>query len=503
MAPERLSRRVVRGVGWNFFGVFGTLAISFIYTLVLARIVDPDNFGRLTFLLQLLTTTILLSTMGFESAINKFAPTQRVAGDIGKTVDMIRKMVLSKLVVILSISSVLFLGSDYIATFFFGTRDLSLHIKLVAVILIPSGFEGVFRPLLISYYETKIANLSIVATRSINLVLASSLIVLLADISGGLYSELISWGLFLAFVLVGSKKKVFRERVAPISIDFRKILRFSSFLYAFTIMNMILGQQIDIILLGRFTPDAEIGFYFIGYNLSFLAVSIFNLALTGGITLAFFSELYAKRDYKGLRTTYTLLFEYNYFTIIPIAVGGLILGREIIALLYPSEYLAAVPILMLFFIGFSVMKMVGITSTFMMAMEKERILVLSRTIFALTKLGLNLLLIPTYGAMGAAVATSVTAVLIVSYESYVVHRLISPEYPTVFLGKILLASFVMGVSVFITRHFLTDSIFLLLLVGLAVYLVSVYLLKPVSRVVLEKMEETRVPLRIFWRRLFR
>lgn len=501
MAPEDLSRKVVRGVGWNFLGVFGTLAISFVYTLIMTRIVDPDNFGRLTFLLQLLTTTILFSTMGFESAINKFVSTHKVEQQTGKTVDMIRKMILIKLFVILSISLGLYLGSDHIASFFFGSVGLSLHIKLVAIVLIPSGLEGLFRPLLVSYYETKVTNLSMVAARLLNILLASSLIILLSDISGGLYAELISWSFFLAILLIATRKRVFAKKVVPVRIDLKRVLRFCSLLYAFTIMNMILGQQIDILLLGGLTPDAEIGFYFIGYNLSFLAISIFNLALAGGITLAFFSELYAKKDYKGLRTTYTVFFEYNYFTIIPIAVGGLIVGQQLVGLLYPSEYLAAVPILSVFFIGFSIMKMLGITSTFMMAMEKEKALVASRTLFAVTKIGLNLVLIPVYGAVGAAIATSIAAILIVSYESYVVHKLVSPEYPTRFLAKVLLASFVMGAAMFFTQFFLTDSIIILLIIGLVVYLVMVYLLKPVSKVVLEKMEDTGVPLKIFWKKL--
>jgi O-antigen/teichoic acid export membrane protein len=501
MVPEKLSHKVVRGVGWNFVGVFGTLAINFVYTLIIARVVDPDNFGRLTFLLQLLGTLILVSSMGFEYAINKFAPLHRVENEPGKTMDMIRRMVLIKGSVILSLSLVLFLGSDLIAVHVFTKQGLSIYLKLVAVVMIPYGFEGIFRPLLVSFYEQKTANLSMVTARLLNLTLAVALIVWLSDISGGLYSELISWSFFLAVILVESKRKVFKAKVPKAKVGLGKVLRFSSFLYAYAIMNVLLGQQLDIILLGRFVPDSEIGFYFIGYNLSFIAISIFNLALAGGITLTFFSELYAKKDYNGLRRTYTVFFEYNYFTIIPIAVGGLVIGSELVGLLYPSAYLSAVPILMIFFVSFSVIKLGGITSTFMSAMEKEKTLVASRTIFGLTNLVLNLILIPMYGALGAAIATSIAGILGVAYESYVVHKLISPEYPTRFLGKIFLASLVMGIAVLATKLLVTDSIFVLLLVGLFVYLVLVYLMKPISKVVLETMEQTGVPLKRFWMKL--
>jgi O-antigen/teichoic acid export membrane protein len=509
MATERLSSKVVRGVGWNFVGVFGTLAINFIYTLIIARIVSPDDFGRLTFLLQLLATIILLSTMGFEYAINKFIPIHRVENQPGKTADMIRKMFFLKLGVILSLSLIFFFGSDIIAQQVFTKSGLSFYIKLVAIIIIPYGFDSIFRPLLVSYYEQKVANLSIIAARFLNLILATALILMLSDISGGLYAELISWSLFIAIILIESKRKVFTTKVAPEKVNLRTVMRYSSILYVYAIMNVLLGQQLDIILLGRFQPDAEIGFYFIGYNLSFLAVSIFNLALAGGITLTFFSELYAKRDYNGLRKTYTVFFEYNYFAIIPIAVGGIIVGKELIELLYPSDYVAALPILTIFFVSFCVIKLGGITSTFMSAMEREKALVGSRTIFGITNLALDLILIPEYGAVGAAIATSIAGVLGIGYESYVVHRLIQPDYPSRFLGKVLLASMVMGIVVLGAKMAMAESFFgvnpviMLIPLGLVTYLVMVKILKPVSRVVLETMENTGVPLRRIWIRLLR
>jgi O-antigen/teichoic acid export membrane protein len=509
MATERLSSKVVRGVGWNFVGVFGTLAINFIYTLVIARIVSPDDFGRLAFLLQLMATIILLSTMGFEYAINKFVPVHRVEGDRGRTVDMVRKMFLLKLGVILALSLILFFGSDIIAQQVFTKGGLSFYIKLVAIIIIPFGFEGIFRPLLVSYYEQKTANLSIVTARLLNLILATAMILALSDISGALYAELISWSLFLVIILIESKRKIFKTKVAPGKVNLRTVMKYSSFLYAYAIMNVLLGQQLDIILLGRFQPDAEIGFYFIGYNLSYLAVSIFNLALAGGITLTFFSELYAKKDYDGLRRTYTVFFEYNYFTIIPIAVGGILLGSELVELLYPAGYSAAVPILTIFFVSFCVIKLGGITSTFMSAMEKERALVASRTIFGITNLGLDLVLIPEYGAVGAAIATSIAGILGIGYESYVVHKLVSPRYPTRFLGKVLLASLVMGLVVLGAKVLLGGSvlgmnpIILLVPLGLVVYLAMTKLLKPVSDSVLEMMEDTKVPMRRIWTRLLR
>jgi O-antigen/teichoic acid export membrane protein len=171
------------------------------------------------------------------------------------------------------------------------------------------------------------------------------------------------------------------------------------------------------------------------------------MALTGGITLTYLSELYAKKDKVGLKKTYTIFFEYNYFFMIPISVGGIILSEELIVLLYGPEYSNAILILSIFFISMLIMKLGMITSTFLSAMDSEKKLLYSRSIFGITNISLNLILIPIYGAFGAVIGTSCAGIAGAAFESYLVHNLVKPKYSFEFLAKIMAASMVMGLII--------------------------------------------------------
>jgi O-antigen/teichoic acid export membrane protein len=284
-------------------------------------------------------------------------------------------------------------------------------------------------------------------------------------------------------------------------INVSKVLKYSGNLYLFIIMQYLLAEQLDILMIGSWWPTDEVAFYGIGYRFVYFSVSFFAMALAGGITLTYVSELYAKKDKQGLKDTYTIFFEYNYFFMIPISIGGLLLSNELITLLYGEEYSGAVPILSIFFISMLVMKLGGVTSTFLSAMDSERKLITSRGIFGITNLVLNLMLIPTYGAFGAVIGTSCAGIAGVAYESYLVHQLVGPEYPLKFLGKIAAASFAMGAVIWLTGDIIFSfipsaiGVILLIVLGFAVFLGITIILKPISREVLEMIKDSKLPLK--------
>ena len=277
------------------------------------------------------------------------------------------------------------------------------------------------------------------------------------------------------------------------------MLKYSSFLYFFAVVNFVLGQQLDIIMLGRMWPDpSEISYYFIGYNLAYFSVSFFTMALAGGISLTLYSELYARRNYKGLRDLFSAYYQYMYLTIIPIAIGGALIGPDLLVWIFGSEYQGAVPIFTLFIFTLIVIKYGGLTSTVMNAMGKERKIVVSRGMFGIANVCLNLYLIPKHGALGAVMGTSIAYMIGIMYEAYVTHKLLHPKYPVAFTIKILAASLVMGGLMYILQPY--AAWYFLIVLGSAAYLALLILLKPISGDIVEIIEDA-VPVRILSRAL--
>jgi stage V sporulation protein B len=491
-----LSTKVLRGMGWNLLGTLSVALFAFVYSIVIARLLHSDDYGKLTLLVTLAGTLVLLTSFGFESTINRFVPEYRVKKEFGKIKSLLRKLLLIRLVVISVISIILFFGSDFIATTVFSKPELGVYIRVLAVIVLPYGFEGIFRSLLVSYYDLKYVNIAILIARTVNFTLAFSLFYAFGeDLMGPIVADLITWTFLMAVYAL--KAFLTTKKPKAESIDLARVIRYSGFLYIFTVTNFIIMQQMDVILLGVFWESKIAGFYFLGYNLAYFSANFFAVVLLGGIALSFYSELYAKKDFSSLKKAYSANFEFIYITMIPISVGGIVLARDLIGMLYGPEYFDVVAILIMFFISFNLTKVSSITATYLSAMDKESKLLKSRAIFGATNVVLNLILIPQYGALGAVVGTAIAGILMTVYESYLVHKLVKPDYPVSFVGKVVLASLVMGALVFILHEYVTPFLPFLILIGLLVYVGIAYVLKPITSEVVEIVEKADVPFKRF------
>lgn len=492
--PEdtELSTKVLRGMGWNLLGTVSVALFAFIYSIVIARLLQPDDYGKLTLLVTLAGTLVLLTSFGFESTINRFVPEYRVQKKFGKIKSLLNKLLLIRLGVISAISVLLFFGSDFIATTIFSEPEIGVYIRVLAVIVLPYGFEGIFRSLLVSYYDLKYVNIAILIARSVNFALAFTLFYAFGeDLMGPIVADLLTWTFLMAAYAL--KAYLTTKKRKSESIDLARVIRYSGYLYIFTVTNFIIMQQMDVILLGIFWESKIAGFYFLGYNLAYFSANFFAIVLLGGIALSFYSELYAKKDMVSLKKAYAANFEFIYITMIPISVGGIVLARDLIGLLYGPEYFDVVAILVVFLISFNLTKVSSITATYLSAMDRESKLLKSRAIFGATNIGLNLMLIPPYGALGAVIGTAIAGIMMTVYESYLVHKLIKPDYPVKFVGKVVLASLAMGILVFVLHEYVTASLPLLILVGLLVYVGIALVLKPITPEVIEIVEKADVP----------
>jgi O-antigen/teichoic acid export membrane protein len=509
------SKKLLYGISWNFIGMLIISIVGILSSIIFARVLHRDDYGTYILLMSILATLVTFTSIGFELTLNKFIPTYRVKKQYSKLNNLVNTLVRIKFVLVIAVAVILFFASDFIANNVFDKSELGFYIKFLAVMLVPFAFELIFKAVLASYYEQKFINIVNVFTRLSFLIIAVVLLVLGYGIYGILISNLVVTSVIvLVFyyrgvqVIAKDLKKPAKKKKVSSEINLSKVLNYSGYLYLFIAMQYLLAEQLDILMIGTWWSTSEVAFYGIGYRFVYFSVSFFAMALTGGITLTYLSELHAKKDKVGLKKTYTIFFEYNYFFMIPISVGGIILSKELIILLYGSEYSDAIIILSIFFISMLIMKLGMITSTFLSAMDNEKKLLYSRSIFGITNLILNLILIPTYGAFGAVIGTSCAGVAGVAFESYLVHNLVQPKYSFKFLSKILIASGAMGLIIWGIKGYILNILpsaigtAILILIGMAVFFSISIILKPISQEVIEMIQDSKIPLRNLFIKLF-
>jgi O-antigen/teichoic acid export membrane protein len=502
--------RVVSGVGWNFFGMIAGSVAGFLSSILIARWLGAGGYGNLSLALSVLNILVILSALGFEFALNKYIPVLLLEKNPQGIRLLVEKLTAVKVVIALALSVFIFFAADVVAGWLFHKPDLGLYLRVMCLMVLPFALEPIYRGLLTGLYQQKFINILDVATKFLYLLLALAVLYMGYGVVGVLLANLVAMTFFVA--LAGRRGLASipdgGKRDADARLPLGRVLRFSFYLYLFSIMNFVLGVQLDLLMIGAMVPDVrQVAYYTVAYSLSYTILSFLSLALQGGITLTYFSELHAKKDIEGLRRGFLVMMEYVYVFIIPFTIVGVIFTPEILQLLYGDAYSGreTVYLLLLYFPTMAIMKFGMITSTFMGAMEREKNLVISRGIFGAVNITLNFTFIPFLAAFGALLGTAAAVFAGLVYETSVVQKCLRPRYPWRFFGRMTALSLASGACALLLKlvlqrldwyHGTTGALFILAGAGLPWLGLTVALfiaVKPLSAETVDVVEKAPLP----------
>lgn len=177
---------------------------------------------------------------------------------------------------------------------------------------------------------------------------------------------------------------------------------------------------LDRTMLGALSSTKDVGIYD-------QALKIINILLTivtslGSVMLPRVSSLLSSGDYKAVNKMYEMSFLIYNLIIFPIIAGMLIVNKDFVNFFLGKDFQEArvaieIMIARMFFIGWK--NIMGIQ--ILIPHNKNREFMLSTTIPAFVSVGLNLLLIPSLGFIGASITSVLTEALVwvIQYYYYV------------------------------------------------------------------------------------
>ena len=171
----------------------------------------------------------------------------------------------------------------------------------------------------------------------------------------------------------------------------------------------MIRSQIDILLLGFLVSDADVGIFKIGATIA-LQVT-FALGLVNAVLAPKIVPLRAKRDYAGLRALMRQGTKISLVTALPLALILVLFGREILRVAFGPQYVAAYGIMVVLTLAQCVYAAAGAVGILLTMSGNERELMIGIVVAIAANVGLNLLLIPRYGIMGAAVGSAVSMIV--------------------------------------------------------------------------------------------
>ena len=240
---------------------------------------------------------------------------------------------------------------------------------------------------------------------------------------------------------------------------------------------------LDRTMLGALASTKDVGIYD-------QALKLVNILLTlvtslGSVMLPRVAHLLATGNHKAVNRMHEISFLIYNLVIFPIMAGMLIVNDDFVQFFLGQDfqdarYAIAIMVFRMFFIGWT--NIMGIQ--ILIPHNKNKEFMMSTTVPAIISVGLNLLLLPKLGYIGAAIVSVLTEALVWGIQLFYTRSYLKEVSIMKTMLKILVASGFMYIVLFLLEPIVTFTPMLNVVVyavlGVVIYLVCIVLLKVVN-----------------------
>ena len=460
---DRLASGTKAVFGGNLLGMLAQGGL----VLVLTRVfLTPDEYGELNVALSAFGVVVILATLGLPKSAARYV-TEFAEQDPGQVPHVLRLSIgyLAGLVAVVA-GGTLLLGGPIAR--YAGTPTIVPFVGLGAAWIAARAFASYFGALFQGFNRVQWSATLKVVTRVGQFVFVVAFVVLGFGVVGafaGYVAGLLVAAVFGGFVAYTKFYTDFEAAAEPAADLSRRILEYSVPLTATRSAN-VLDKKVDTLLVGAFTGMAGAGFYTVAKQVSNFASMP---AASFGFTLSpALGEQANRQNGERAARLYEQSLSYVLLAYIPAAVGLVLVAEPMVRYVFGTDYLGAVPVVQVF-AGFVLVNAVNkITTDALDYLGRARARAVVKGVTAVANLLLNLLLIPIYGATGAAVATVVTYTAYTLANIYVIHSELGVHLQRVGrrLGLACLVSVGMASAVALVLPYVSGVVTLLATVGL-------------------------------------
>ena len=168
------------------------------------------------------------------------------------------------------------------------------------------------------------------------------------------------------------------------------------------------SRSSDRIMLGIFSSISQVGIYGAGFTFSILFA--FPLKAMGPVFQPNIVDMYTQKDFEGINDLYNTMVRWSALFVIP-AFSGLLCFGDSLILIFGTGFEDAYPVMIILSFAQMISTISGLAGTMLNMTEKQGAHARINAYGFVIAIVLNLLLIPKYGALGAAIGTGVTLLI--------------------------------------------------------------------------------------------
>jgi capsular exopolysaccharide synthesis family protein len=399
---------LARGGGLNLVGAVCNQLAGLGITLLIARELGRAQLGRYAQAYALMALLSLLSLSGLRTGMTRFVAVHQADRDPGAVRGVVRLGIALTTAVSLAMAAGLYAGAPWLVRVAFDDERLVVALRFVALTLPAVTLTDAALAATRGYRTMKpYALIGLTFEPLARLGLTALLVLRGTGLRGAMVALLVS-NAVAALLAVVALYRLLGARTAAVRYSLRELFRFSMVSWVASLATSGLVWA-DTILLGIFRSSAEVGVYNVATRLVMLATFVMPaINASFGPRIA---DLYHRGHTDSLRRTYAAATSWILRLSLPAFVAVVVFPRELLEV-FGKGFRAGAMVTIILAIGKLIDAGTG-PCGLMLNMSGRPLwnMVDNITVLALN-IALNLVLIPRYGIVGAAVAWAIALGLV-------------------------------------------------------------------------------------------
>lgn len=410
-----VARKQLRGSGLLLAGRVISLGLTTLTQVLIVRYLTTNDFGAWAYAMAVVLFWQAAANLGFHEAVTRFVPIYHERGEYPKLFGTI----------VLCCGFVLLTGAMVILGFYLWPETLlalvrqeaaNLKVLFVLIFLVPAEAMDT---LLLGLFASIGGAGSIFVRRHVVSPLLKLIVVLLllalhASVIFLAYGYLLTTIAGIAvygWILLHQMQRegiLAHFSLRGLQLPVREVFSFTIPMVSSDVLALLI-QSVAVFLLGYFHNMREVAFYRVVLPAAAMNQTV---AITSALLyLPAAARLFAAGDEEGLRHLYWRTTTWITMLSLPIFVATFVFARPMTVMLYGQRYADAGLLLAILSLGFYYDVLFGFNGLTLKALNKLSIFVGSNLLAAVAGVVADLVLIPKYGALGAAIATAIILII--------------------------------------------------------------------------------------------
>lgn len=409
------TRSYVRGSGLLLGGRIISIVLTLVVQVLTVRYLSKSDFGAFAYGLGIASIGSSVVLLGLGKAVPRFVPIYDEQGDHGRAFGTIVLAIGTVLGVGLSLVGIV-IGMRGVLAGSVVTDPRVLSLLLVLIALAPiNALDHLLQNLVAVFVGARsIFFRRYVLGPGLKLAAVVAVIALAGDVYllayGYLAGGLVGLVLYVKILMDAWRKQGLLRHLRPagLRLPVREIFGFSIPVLSAELPVLLRGS-VAVVLLEYFHSTVAVAEYRAVYPIAALNLIVFQSF--GFLFVPLASRMFARADRTGIGELYWRTSAWITVLTFPVFAATFVLATPVTVLLFGAEYRSAGILMAILAVGYYFNAALGFNADALRVYGRVRWAVASDVLSAVVFVGLCLVLIPAYGAFGAAIGATATAVV--------------------------------------------------------------------------------------------